>query len=119
MSVTGTKFLDDTEIAVASLGWLDMIVLYCQKSAAEDREVALCFNRLREDSIVAFENRMAFVHKLENVTGVSVVSKTIVFLKEMMEKEDSRDHLENLENEAKQRALEMESFVQKLMRDGS
>ncbi|GJS60147.1 hypothetical protein Tco_0654931 [Tanacetum coccineum] len=74
--------------------------------------------RLRGDRIVAFENRMAFVHELKNVTGVSIVAKTVVFLKEMMEKEDSRDyHLESLENKAKQRALEMESFVQKLMRD--
>ncbi|GJT32426.1 hypothetical protein Tco_0922845 [Tanacetum coccineum] len=60
------------------------------------------------DIIVGFEDRMAFVHKLESVEGVSVVAKTVVFLKEMVEKEDSRDyHLENLENEAKQRALEI------------
>ncbi|GKB89987.1 hypothetical protein Tco_0962259 [Tanacetum coccineum] len=107
-------------MAVGSRGWLDMMVLYCQKSASKDREVALLFNRLRGDRIVAFENRMDFVHELENVTGVSVVAKIVVFLKKMMEKEDSKDyHLENLENESKQRALEMESFVQKLMCDGS
>ncbi|GJY32429.1 hypothetical protein Tco_0415924 [Tanacetum coccineum] len=103
----GLPMCVELEIAVGSRGWLDMMVLYCRKSAAEDREVALRFNRLCGDRIVTFKNRMAFVHELENVTGVSVVAKTIVFLKEMMEKEDSRDHLENLENEAKQRALEI------------
>nr|GEY48602.1 hypothetical protein [Tanacetum cinerariifolium] len=102
------------QLGVGSRGWLDMMVLYCRKSASEDQEVALRFNRLRGDRIVAFENRMDFFHELENVTGVSVVVKTIVVLKEMMEKENSRDyHLENLENETKQRALEMDSFVQK------
>ncbi|GJV24687.1 hypothetical protein Tco_1377382 [Tanacetum coccineum] len=62
----------------------------------------------------------SFCSELESVTGVSVVAKTVVFLKEMMEKEDSRDyHLENFENEAKQKALEMELFVEKLMRESS
>ncbi|GJZ41362.1 hypothetical protein Tco_0588248 [Tanacetum coccineum] len=115
----GLPMCAELEMAAGSREWLNMMVLYCRKSASEDREVALHFNRLRGDRIVSFEDRMAFVHELESVMGVSVVAKTAVFLKETMEKEDSGDyHLENLENEAKQRAFEMDSFVQKLMRDG-
>ncbi|GJY52964.1 hypothetical protein Tco_0444628 [Tanacetum coccineum] len=53
-----------------------------------DRDLALCFNRMRGDRVVAFEDRAAFVYELENVTGVSVTAKTGVFLKEIMEKED-------------------------------
>nr|GEV45759.1 retrotransposon protein [Tanacetum cinerariifolium] len=76
--------------------------------------------RLHGERIVAFEDMMAFVYELESVTGVSVVAKTVMFWKEMMEKDHSRDyHLENLGNEAKQRAFEMEFFVEKLMREGS
>ncbi|GJQ90603.1 hypothetical protein Tco_0001742 [Tanacetum coccineum] len=116
----GLPMCAELEMAVGSRRWLNMMVLYYRKLASEDQEVALRFNRLRGDRNVAFEDKMDFVQELESVMGVSVVAKTAVFLKEMMEKEDSREyHLENLENETKQRALEMESFVQKLMRDGS
>ncbi|GKE56652.1 hypothetical protein Tco_1495837 [Tanacetum coccineum] len=99
----------ELEMKVGSRKWLDMMLLYCQNSATEDRELALRFNRMRGDRVVAFEDMMAFIHELQSVTGVS-----------MMEKEDSRDwNLEKLENEAKQRALEMELLVQKLIRHDS
>ncbi|GJV58907.1 hypothetical protein Tco_1465007 [Tanacetum coccineum] len=52
--------------------------------------------------------------------GVTVTAKTAVFLKEMMDKEGSREwQLRDLVKEAKEMALEIELFVQKLMRDAS
>ncbi|GKC61470.1 hypothetical protein Tco_1089068 [Tanacetum coccineum] len=114
----GLPICAELKMAVGSPKWLDMMVLYCRKVASEDREVALRFNRLHRDMIVGFVDRMAFVHELKSVEGVFIAAKTAMFFREMMEKEDNMDyHLENLENEAKQRALEMELFVQKLMRD--
>ncbi|GJX48311.1 hypothetical protein Tco_0273501 [Tanacetum coccineum] len=102
----------ELEMKVGSRKWLDMMLLYCQNSATEDRELALRFNRMRGDRVVAFEDMMAFIHELQSVTGVSVTAKTAVFFNEMMEIEDSRDwNLEKLKNEAKQRALEMEFLV--------
>ncbi|GKE48247.1 hypothetical protein Tco_1479505 [Tanacetum coccineum] len=84
----GLPMCAELEMAVGSPKWLDMMVLYCRKAASEDWEVAFHFNRLRGDRVVGFKDRMAFVHELESVEGVSVAVKTDVFLKEMMEKED-------------------------------
>ncbi|GKE86555.1 hypothetical protein Tco_1560297, partial [Tanacetum coccineum] len=68
----------------------------------------------------ACQDRIAFLRELESVAGVTVTAKTAVFLKEMMDKEGSREwQLRDLVKEAKEMALEIELFVQKLMRDAS
>ncbi|GJV58908.1 hypothetical protein Tco_1465008 [Tanacetum coccineum] len=69
----------------------------------------------------ACQDRIAFLRELESVAGVTVTAKTAVFLKEMMDKEGSREwQLRDLVKEAEEMALEIELFVQKqLMRDAS
>ncbi|GJW48686.1 hypothetical protein Tco_0080332 [Tanacetum coccineum] len=60
--------------------------------------------------------------ELEMAVGAreTVPAKTAVFFKEMMEKDGSREwQLCDLGKEARERALEIESFLQKLMRDES
>ncbi|GJZ10465.1 hypothetical protein Tco_0545224 [Tanacetum coccineum] len=55
------------------------------------------------------QDRIAFVRELESVAGVTVTAKTAMFLKEMMDKEGSREwQLVDLEKEAKERALEID-----------
>ncbi|GJS08165.1 hypothetical protein Tco_0364961 [Tanacetum coccineum] len=68
----------------------------------------------------ACEDKIAFVRELESVVGVAVTAKTAMFLMEMMNKEGFREwQLRDLEKEARERALEIEMFVQKLMHDAS
>ncbi|GJW08076.1 hypothetical protein Tco_1570499 [Tanacetum coccineum] len=68
----------------------------------------------------ACEDRMPFVRELNSVTGVAVTAKIVVFLTEIMNKEGFREwQLRDLEKEAKERALEIEMFIQKLMLDAS
>ncbi|GJT02057.1 hypothetical protein Tco_0048666 [Tanacetum coccineum] len=99
------------EEAVGAQNWLDMVPLYCRKFMSGYREFAIKMNRLRGEMIEACQYGIAFVWELESVAGVIVTAKNALFLKEMMDKEGSR--------EAKERALEIESFVHKLMRDES
>ncbi|GJX35904.1 hypothetical protein Tco_0247461 [Tanacetum coccineum] len=85
-----------------------------------DSLVAIRMNRLVDEMNEACQDRIAFVRELESVEGVTVTAKTAVFLKEMMDKEGSKEwQLHDLEKDAKEKALEIELFVQKLARDAS
>ncbi|GKG37670.1 hypothetical protein Tco_0456893, partial [Tanacetum coccineum] len=79
------------EEAVGVWNWLDMVALYCQKLASEHQEFAVKMSRLRGEMIEACQDRIAFIRELESVAGVTVTAKTAVFLKEMMDKEGSRE----------------------------
>ncbi|GJV66480.1 hypothetical protein Tco_1481989 [Tanacetum coccineum] len=108
----------ELEMAVGACNWLDMVVLYCQKFSSEHQEFAINMSRLVGEMNEACQDRIAFVRELESVAGVTVMAKTIVFLKQMMDKEGSREwQLCDLVKEAKERALEIELFVQKMMCD--
>nr|GFA91886.1 hypothetical protein [Tanacetum cinerariifolium] len=88
--------------------------LYCRKFTSKHREFAIRMNRLVGEMDEVCQDKIAFVRELESVAGVTVTAKTAVFLKEMMDKEDSREwQLRDLGKEAKERALETELFVQK------
>ncbi|GJT60746.1 hypothetical protein Tco_1004279 [Tanacetum coccineum] len=104
------------EEAVGARNWLDIVFLYCQKFLAEHRDFSIKVNRLVGQMNEACQDRIAFVRELESVAGVAVIAKTVVFLTEMMDKEGFRElQLRDLEKEARERALEIEMFVQKLM----
>ncbi|GKB14562.1 hypothetical protein Tco_0848485 [Tanacetum coccineum] len=108
------------EEVVGAQNWLDMVPLYCRKFMSEHREFAIKMNRLCGEMIEACQYGIAFVRELESVAGVIVMAKNALFLKEMVDKEGSREwQLHDLGKEAKERALEIELFVQKLMRDES
>ncbi|GKE33047.1 hypothetical protein Tco_1452369 [Tanacetum coccineum] len=68
-----------------------MVVLYCQKFASEHWEFAIRMNRLVGEMHEACQDRIGFVQELESVAGVTVTTKTVVFLKEMMDKDGSRE----------------------------
>ncbi|GKC75643.1 hypothetical protein Tco_1126417 [Tanacetum coccineum] len=110
----------ELEEVVGAQNWLDMVPLYCRKFMSEHREFAIKMNRLCGEMIEACQYGIAFVRELESVAGVIVMAKNALFLKEMVDKEGSREwQLHDLGKEAKERALEIELFVQKLMRDES
>nr|GFC08495.1 hypothetical protein [Tanacetum cinerariifolium] len=92
----------------------DMLALYCRKFVDEHHEFAVRVNRLIGEMIEACEYRVAFVYKLMSMTGVVVTTKTVEFLKVMMDKDSSREwQLCNLEKEARERAHEIKLFLQK------
>ncbi|GJZ95869.1 hypothetical protein Tco_0668203 [Tanacetum coccineum] len=100
------------EMVVGARNWLDMMVLYCRKFADEHRDVAIRLNRLVGEMNEACQDRIAFVREIKSVAGVTVTVKTAMFLKEMMNKEGSKEwQLRDLEKEARERALEIELFV--------
>ncbi|GKA17567.1 hypothetical protein Tco_0697404 [Tanacetum coccineum] len=110
----------ELEEAVGVQNWLDMVPLYFRKFMSEHREFAIKMNWLRGEMIEACQDGIAFVRELESVAGMIVTAKNALFLKEMMDKEGSREwRLHDLGKEAKERALEIASFVHKLMRDES
>ncbi|GJR88505.1 hypothetical protein Tco_0212516 [Tanacetum coccineum] len=110
----------ELETVVGARNWLDMVVLYCRKFTSEHQEFAIRINRLVGEMNKVCQDRIVFVRGIESVTDVTVTAKIVVFLKEMMNKEGSREwQLRDLGKEARERALEIELFVQKLMRDES
>ncbi|GJZ17371.1 hypothetical protein Tco_0553494 [Tanacetum coccineum] len=85
---------EELERVVGGRNWLDMMIVYFDEYA------------------------MAFVQELQSVAGESVPAKTAVFLKQMMNKEGSREcQLADLVTEAREMVREIELFVGKLMRD--
>ncbi|GJS29777.1 hypothetical protein Tco_0490397 [Tanacetum coccineum] len=89
----------ELEEGVGAGNWLDMVILYYQKFSAEHQEFAMKVNRL---------------------VGVVATKKIAVFFIEVMNKEGFREwQLRDLEKEARERALEIEMFIQKLMHDAS
>ncbi|GKE12716.1 hypothetical protein Tco_1416267 [Tanacetum coccineum] len=75
---------------------------------------------LREEMIEACQDRIAFLQELESMEGVTITANTAMFFKEMIEKEGGREwQLHDLGKEAKERAREIEMFVQNLKFGGS
>ncbi|GJX48312.1 hypothetical protein Tco_0273502 [Tanacetum coccineum] len=81
----------ELEMVVGACNWLDMMIVYCREFESEHRDFALQMNRLIGQMNEACQDRIAFVRELESFTG----------------------------KEAKERALEIQFFLQKLMRDES
>ncbi|GKE51642.1 hypothetical protein Tco_1486798 [Tanacetum coccineum] len=118
----------ELEVAACSQKWLDMMVLYCQKSASEDLKFVRQINRLRGETIVTCEDmimikddeRVMQLHNLEREAEeravekdrVIVTVKTAEFLNDIMVEDDGRVlQLHNLEREAEARALEKDGFA--------
>ncbi|GJR77287.1 hypothetical protein Tco_0089652 [Tanacetum coccineum] len=114
------EFLKDTlrkdDVEMAQLRELERQMEL--RALEKELEFAIRMNRLVGEMNEACQDRIAFVRELESVVGSTVTAKTVVFLKEMIDKEGSREwQLRDFGKEAKERALEIELFVQKLMRD--
>ncbi|GJY01185.1 hypothetical protein Tco_0359337 [Tanacetum coccineum] len=88
----------ELEMVVGSQKWLDMMVLYCRRSAHDDREFARQMNRFCGETICVCEDMVSFVQELESLSGVTVTTKMAKFLNETMAKDDGRVlQLHNLE----------------------
>ncbi|GJW93726.1 hypothetical protein Tco_0173398 [Tanacetum coccineum] len=108
---------EESENAVGARNWLDMIVLYCRNFTDEHRDGAIRLNMLVGEMNDACQDRIAFVQEIKSVASVTVTGKTAMFLNEMMDKEGSKEwQLRDLAKEAREMSLEIELFVQKLMR---
>ncbi|GKC94777.1 hypothetical protein Tco_1160219 [Tanacetum coccineum] len=108
----------ELERAVGGHNWLDMMIVYFDDYAYEQREFTRRLNVLIGEMNEACIDRMAFVQELRSVAGESVPAKTVVSLEEMMNKEGSIEcQLADLVNEGRELVHEIEFFVGKLMRN--
>nr|GEY60042.1 hypothetical protein [Tanacetum cinerariifolium] len=82
---------EELERAVAGRNWLDMMIVYFDEYAYEQREFTRRLNGLIGEMNEACADRMDFVQELQSVVGESVAAKTAVFLEHMMNKEGSRE----------------------------
>ncbi|GJW51270.1 hypothetical protein Tco_0092621 [Tanacetum coccineum] len=95
--------------------WVDMIVLYCKRSAAEDREFARRINELLQEMVVAYDDKVDFIRELEAVSGIHAAVTTFEFLNENLWKDDKRlRKLRNMEIDAGMSADQKDRFTQTL-----
>ncbi|GKA47730.1 hypothetical protein Tco_0740613 [Tanacetum coccineum] len=77
----------ELERAVGGRNWLDMMIVYFDEYAYEQREFTRRLNGLIGEMNEACADKMAFVQELQSVAVESVPAKTAVFLEQMMNKE--------------------------------
>nr|GEW43959.1 hypothetical protein [Tanacetum cinerariifolium] len=95
--------------------WVDTMVLYCQWSAAEDREFMGRINVLFYEMLAAYGDKMDFIWELKVVPGVVAAFKTAEFLNETLWKDDKRlRKLQNMEMGPEERAYQKESVPEKM-----
>ncbi|GJS39083.1 hypothetical protein Tco_0564126 [Tanacetum coccineum] len=75
---------EELERAVGGHNWLDMMIVYFDEYAYEQREFTRRLNGLIGEMNEACADRIAFVRELRSVAGESVPAKAAVFLEEMM-----------------------------------
>ncbi|GKB03351.1 hypothetical protein Tco_0831440 [Tanacetum coccineum] len=86
--------------------WVDMMVLYCQRSAADDRQFANRISALLQEMIATYDDKMDFIRELEAVPGVNLAVKTTEFFNETLWKDDKRlRKLQNMEMDANEQAV--------------
>ncbi|GJY40371.1 hypothetical protein Tco_0427641 [Tanacetum coccineum] len=101
--------------AVGGWDWPRMMVLYCQKSAEDDRSFARRLNDLLQEMESAYDEKVNFIRELEAVSGVDAVAKTTDFLNENLWKDDKWVRkLRSIEMNANLLAFEKERFIEKL-----
>ncbi|GJR47865.1 hypothetical protein Tco_1315968 [Tanacetum coccineum] len=69
---------------VGAWEWVDMMVLYCQRSVTEDRKFARRICVLLREMEAAYDERMDFIWELEVVPGVNAAVKTAEFFNETL-----------------------------------
>nr|GEW14755.1 hypothetical protein [Tanacetum cinerariifolium] len=76
--------------------WVNMMVLYCQRSAGADREFARRISVLLREMVDAYDERMDFIRELKAVPSVNLAVKTTEFFNETLWKDDRRAISEDL-----------------------
>nr|GEW97759.1 hypothetical protein [Tanacetum cinerariifolium] len=106
---------EELERVIGERNWLDMMIVYFDEYAYEQREFTRRLNGLIGEMNEACADRIAFVQELRSVAGEFVPAKTAVFLEEMMNKEGSREcQLADLVNEGREMVREIEFFIDAL-----
>ncbi|GJT75984.1 hypothetical protein Tco_1042709 [Tanacetum coccineum] len=101
--------------AVGEWDWVQMMSLYCQNSAADERDFAGRLNDLLQEMINAYDKKVDFIRELEGVPGIAAAVKTGEFLNNNLWKDDKRiQKLRNMNADAEMKANEMENFAHKL-----
>nr|GEZ96810.1 hypothetical protein [Tanacetum cinerariifolium] len=96
---------------VGGCDWVQMMSLYCESSAADERNFAGWLSDLLQEMINAYEKKVEFIRELETVPGIATVVKTGKFLNENLWKDDKRIRkLRNMNIDAGMKADEMENF---------
>ncbi|GJV88532.1 hypothetical protein Tco_1532470 [Tanacetum coccineum] len=98
-------------------GWdsVQMMSLYCQISAADERNFSGRLSDLLQEMINAYDKKVEFIRELEAVPGITAAVKTGEFLNENLWKDDKRIRkLHNMNINAGMKADEMENFIHKL-----
>ncbi|GKD61389.1 hypothetical protein Tco_1298898 [Tanacetum coccineum] len=112
-----TKALPEDRLSILSKGleWVDMMVLYYQRSAAEGREFSRRINVLLQEMVAAYDDKLNFIRELDVMSGVGAAVKTTEFLNETLWKDDKRlRKLRNMEMDAEEGFDQKECFIQKL-----
>ncbi|GKA42127.1 hypothetical protein Tco_0734787 [Tanacetum coccineum] len=104
--------------AIGGRNWLHMMIMYLRKYADKHRDFALHVSSLVEDINEGGPDRRAFLRELRYVSCETVPVKTTLFLEQMMDKEGNREcKLRDLIKEAREMAVEIKSFLLKLMEE--
>ncbi|GJV28671.1 hypothetical protein Tco_1385119 [Tanacetum coccineum] len=67
--------------AVGGWEWVDMMILFFKRSATEDREFARRISDLLPEIVVAYDDKVDFIWKLEAMPGIDATIKTAELLK--------------------------------------
>ncbi|GJV08699.1 hypothetical protein Tco_1346355 [Tanacetum coccineum] len=101
--------------AVGGWEWVDIMVLFCKRSAAEDRKFFRRISELLQEMVVAYDDKVDFIRELEAMPSIDAVVKTAEFLNENLRKDDKRlRKLRNMEIDAGISADQKERFIQTL-----
>ncbi|GJW04793.1 hypothetical protein Tco_1563649 [Tanacetum coccineum] len=95
--------------------WVDMMVLFCKRSTAEEAKFSRKISKLRQEMVVAYDDKVDFIRELEVVPNIDDAVKTTRFLKENLSNDDKRvQKLLNIEIEAGISSDQKSHFIQTL-----
>ncbi|GKA71933.1 hypothetical protein Tco_0778149 [Tanacetum coccineum] len=61
--------------AVGGWEWVDMMVLFCKRPTTEDREFARQISDLLLEIVVAYDDKVDFIRKLEAMSGINATDR--------------------------------------------
>ncbi|GJV23151.1 hypothetical protein Tco_1375846 [Tanacetum coccineum] len=94
---------------------VQMMSLYCESLAADERNFAGRLSDLLQEMINAYDKKVEFIQELEAVPGIVATVKTDEFLNENLWKDNKRiQKLRNMNIDAGVKADEMENFAHNL-----
>ncbi|GJY57887.1 hypothetical protein Tco_0457779 [Tanacetum coccineum] len=103
---------------VGSSDWTEVLRYFYRRGAAEDRGFAMRMNLLREEIADVCEYRRNIADELCSVRNVIALVKSVELLNDTLTKDEAKTaQLRELERQLELRALEIELFIKKLVRN--